>query len=153
MNAYSLDLRKRVIAMVQEDKASQAAVAEHFQVSIATVENWWRLWRETRSVAPLPFSGGAPRALKACEAVIRAAVQQQPDVTLQELCDYVQAQTGVRASPSMMCRELHILKLPRKKVTARQPTRHAARTSASPRLSSNRHPTVASARRPSQIHR
>lgn len=122
MNAYSLDLRERVLAMVQEDDTSQAEVAAHFQVCDATVENGWRVWRQTRSLVPKPFAGGAPRTLKSCEAVIREAVKQQPDATLQELCDEVQAKTGVRASPSMMCRELHILKLPRKKVTARQST-------------------------------
>jgi transposase len=153
MNAYSLDLRERVIAMVQENDVSQAEVAEHFQVSDATVENWWRLWRETQSVAPKLFAGGAPRTLKSCEAVIRDAVKQQPDATLQELCDYVQAKTGMRASPSMMCRELQILNLPRKKVTARQSTRHAARASATPRLSSQRHRTPASHRRTPEIHR
>ena len=153
MNAYSLDLRERVLAMLQEDDVSQAAVAEHFQVSDATVENWWRLWRETHSIAPLPFAGGAPRTLKACEAVIREAVKHQPDATLQELCDTVASQTGVRASPSMMCRELQILNLPRKKVVARQSARHTARPSAPPRLSRQRHRTVASAHQPSKIHR
>ena len=153
MNAYSLDLRERVIAMLQEEDVSQAAVAEHFQVSDATVENWWRRWRETQSLAPLPFAGGAPRTLKACAEVIRAAVKYQPDATLQELCDTIAAQTGVQASPSMMCRELKLLNLPRKKVAARQSARHTARPIAPPRLSRQRHRTVATARPPSKIHR
>lgn len=138
MNPYSLDLRERVIAKLREGDTTQTDIAETFEVSDATVENWWRQWRETGSVQPTPFAAGAPRTLKACEAAIRAAVQQQPDATLQELCDAVATETGVQSSPSMMCRELQILDLPRKKVVARQSTRHAARASAPRRVSSAR---------------
>jgi transposase len=119
MNPYSIDLRERVIAKLCEGDTPQTDIAETFEVSDATVENWWRQWRETGSVQPKPFAGGAQRTLKACEAAIRAAVKEQPDATLQELCDAVEAQTGVPSTPSMMCRELQILNLPRKKVAAR----------------------------------
>jgi transposase len=122
MKPYSLDLRERVIAMVQEDDLSQPQVAKHFHVSLGTVENWWRLWRETGSLAPQLHAGGAKRTLAACDGVIRAAVEDQPDATLEEFCAHVQATAGVRAHPSMMCRELQILDLPRKKVIARQST-------------------------------
>jgi hypothetical protein len=44
--------------------------------------------------------------LKACATVIRAEVQQQPDVTLAELCERVATQMAVTASRSMMGREL-----------------------------------------------
>ena len=153
MRAYSLDLRERVIAMLQEGELSQPSIAEHFRVSLGTVENWWRLWRKTGSLAPQPFAGGAKRTLEPCAAVIRAAVAHQPDATLTELCDHVQATAGVSANPSMMCRELQILNLPRKKVTARQPTRHPAGAKVAASLS-KRHPGAAAPRRrPSEIHR
>lgn len=153
MKPYSLDLRERVLAMARQGAVSQAKVAAHFRVSLATVENWLRLWRKTNEIAPLPFAGGAKRTLESCEGVIRESVTQQADATLQELCVQVAAKTGLRASPSMMCRELQHLHLPRKKVAARQPTRHAARASATARLSRPRHRTIAKDRRTSQIHR
>lgn len=138
MNPYSVDLRERVIAKVLEGESAQTAIADAFDVSDATVENWWRQWRDTGSVEPKPFAGGAPRTLKGCEAAIRAAVKEHPDATLQELCDTVETLTGVQSSPSMMCRELQLLNLPRKKVAARQSTRHAARARTAPRLSRTR---------------
>jgi len=66
-------------------------------------------------VAALPFAGGRSRVLQPCAANIRAEVKQQADVTLEELCERIAAQTGVTASPSMMGRELQILALVRKK--------------------------------------
>lgn len=49
------------------------------------------------------------------EARIRAEVAKQADVTLSELCQRVGKAGGASASPSMMCRELQRLHLPRKK--------------------------------------
>jgi len=115
MKAYSQDLRERVIAAVKQGVQSQSEIAETFGVSQSTVETWWRHWRTTRSVATLPHAGGNPRVLSECAATIRAAVKQQPDITLAELCEQVAEQHGAQASPSMMCRELQRLHLPRKK--------------------------------------
>ena len=126
MQPYSQDLRERVIAAVRAGRHSQAEIAKLYDVSKATVENWWRRWRETGQVAARPHAGGTPRALQACSAFIRAEVKKQPDVSLEELCARVKAAKGVVASPSMMCRELQRLNLPRKKsrsttVHGRQP--------------------------------
>ena len=113
--AYSQDLRERVIAAVRAKRQSLTQIAETFGVSPATVDNWSRRWRETRSVAALPWAGGVKRSLRDCGAAIRHEVRQQPDATLAELCERVEAATGVRSNPSMMCRELKRLDLPRKK--------------------------------------
>jgi transposase len=115
MKAYSQDLRERVIAAVEAGDQSHAAIAETFGVSESTLDKWLKRWRDTGRVAALPFAGGRRRALQSCATVIRAEVQRQPDVTLEELCERVTNQTEVTASPSMMSRELQILALPRKK--------------------------------------
>jgi transposase len=112
---YSRDLRERVITAVRAKKQSLDQIAQTFGVSPATVDNWARRWRETGSVAALPWAGGAKRSLRDCAPAIRAEVAKQPDATLEELCERVEAATGVRANVSMMCRELQRLDLPRKK--------------------------------------
>ncbi len=112
---YSQDLRERVIAAVRAKKQTLDQIAQTFGVSPATVDNWAQRWRETGSVAALPWAGGVKRRLRDCEATIRAEVEKQPDATLTELCERVQAAKRVRATPSMMCRELQRLELPRKK--------------------------------------
>jgi transposase len=113
--AYSNDLRKRVIAAVEAGGQTLSQVAKTFQVSESTVDKWMQRRREIGSTQALPWAGGKRRALARCEACIRAAVRRQPDISLQELCEHVTAETGVVANSSMMSRELALLKLPRKK--------------------------------------
>jgi transposase len=127
MQPYSHDLRRRVIAAIKTGKHTQSEIAETFDIHLSTVEKWWRRWRTGHTVAARPHSSGPHRTLRDCEKFLRAAVKRQPDVTLSELCARVTEAHGVSASPSMMCRELRRLRLPRKKVSPRQPAGHAAR--------------------------
>jgi putative transposase len=113
--AYSQDLRERVIAAVQAGGQTLSQIAATFRISEATLDLWCQRWRETGSVAAKPWAGGRPRTLATSGARIRAAVKQQPDLTLQELCDHIAEKSAGVASPSMMARELQILKLSRKK--------------------------------------
>ena len=135
MNAYSSDLRERVIAAARTADLTQPEIAARFSVSLSSVEDWLRTFRNLGRRAPLPFAGGAKRDLQPHAQVIRESVAQQPDATLAELCASVAAKTGVHANPSMMCRELQILKLPRKKKLARLSTRNRTRPKTAPRAS------------------
>ncbi len=114
MKPYSQDLRDRVLAAVKETNLSQTKIAQCFKISQATLEKWLRRQRETGVCTALPH-GGPTRTLAECEAFIRAQVKKQPDSTLEELCTRVAQAKGVASSPSMMCRELQRLQLPRKK--------------------------------------
>jgi transposase len=115
MKAYSTDLRERVVASVESGECNIPAAARRYKVSEPSIERWVARKRTTGSSAPLPHAGGVLRKLAAAEAVIRAAVKAQPDVTLQELCEQVERETKIQSDPSMMGRELARLKLPRKK--------------------------------------
>ena len=115
MRPYCRDLRGRVLAAIEAGFLSQSEVAETFSVSLSTVEKRWRCHRETGRRAALPHAGGARRTLADAEDFLREEVGRQPDVTLEELCARVAETKGVKASPSMMCRELRRLGLPRKK--------------------------------------
>jgi transposase len=119
MKPYSQDLRQRVLAAVRETNLSQAEIAKAFKISQSTLEKWLHRWRDTDSYAALPHGGGHTPALRDCETLLRAQVKKQPDITLDELCARVAEANGIHASPSMMCRELQRLNLPRKKVTSR----------------------------------
>ncbi|MEP7357136.1 MAG: IS630 transposase-related protein [Anaerolineales bacterium] len=113
--AYSLDLRKRVIAAVRAKQQTIDQIAATFGVSASTVDKWAKRWRERKRIAALPWAGGVKRKLRGCEAAIRAKVKEQPDITLAELGEHLQTTAKVVASPSMLSRELARLNLPRKK--------------------------------------
>lgn len=115
MKPYSNDLRQRVLAAAKAGKQTQANIATTFGVSQSTLENWWSAWRTKRQTAALPHRSGPSRTLQNYETFLRAEVKREPDVTLEELCTRVAKTYGISASPSMMCRELKHLRLPRKK--------------------------------------
>ena len=108
-----------MIAALAAGAETQAEIAERFGVSKSTVEKWWHRWQATGSCAAVPPAPGPPRTLQACEALIRAEVEQQPDVTLVELCERVAERQAITASLSMMCRTLQHLNLTRKKDASR----------------------------------
>jgi transposase len=114
MKPYSQDLRERAIAALEAGK-TQAEVAAQFQIHKSTLEKWWYRWRDTGSCAALPANPGPRRKLQEAESIIRAEIKKQPDVSLAELCERVAEAKGIQASQSMMCRELRMLNLPRKK--------------------------------------
>jgi putative transposase len=60
---YSMDLRERVIAAVEQGGLSRNAAARRFGVAVSTAINWLRLHRETGSVAPGKMGGHRPRKL------------------------------------------------------------------------------------------
>src|SRR5947207_2705141 len=115
MKPYSMDLRERVRAALHAGALTQPEIAAKYDIRLRTVENWVRQLRETSSIAPKARRHGPTRTLAGCEPIIRKVVQMQPDITLSELCVRVTTETNVQGSPSMMCRELQHLNLPRKK--------------------------------------
>jgi transposase len=119
MDAYSPDLRERVIVAAEAGEETQAAVAAAFGVSLSTVEKWLHRKRETGEMAARSQVHGPQRTLQGCEKFIRAQIKKHPDLTLAELCECTASVQKVKASPSMMCRELQHLCLPRKKVALR----------------------------------
>jgi len=116
MKPLSSDLRRRIIETIQENEETQVEIAERFAVALSTVEKLWHRFRETGSYESLPHSGGRVRALQEDEALIRAEVERQPDITLAELTQTIASATGKpKVSAMTMSGELRRLNLPRKK--------------------------------------
>src|SRR5512135_2078481 len=63
MRPYSLDLRARVAAAVDEHEDSQPEIARRFRVSPSFITRLLRRRRQTGSLAPRPHGGGHPPAL------------------------------------------------------------------------------------------
>ena len=120
MRAYSIDLRQKIVEAYDRGVGSQRQIAETFGVSRSFVEKLLYRRRTTGNIAPLPQGGGGKPALdNETLALVRQLVKEEPDATLEELCEAVHRQRGVRVSVSNMCTRLKHMGLPRKKVTPR----------------------------------
>ena len=118
--AYSADLRERVLLAGERGRLSRARLAALFQVGESTVYRWLRTWKtEGRRREAKPHAGGpAPRLDAAALDQLRAIVAEANDRTLAEYAAVVAERTGVTASGPTVCRALRKLGLPRKKSVA-----------------------------------
>lgn len=116
MKAYSFDLRQKILRACDQRFGSQRAVAVLFGVSQSFVEKLLRRRRDTGDIAPRPHAGGRQASCDAAAlALVRRLVQEQPDVTLAELCEQLWAQRGLPVSVPTMSRIATQLGWPRKK--------------------------------------
>jgi len=112
MVAYSIDLRERVLAAVDEGEETQEQIASRFLVSARWIRKLIAGRTATGSIAPKPNGGGRKLLIQgeAAEA-LRAAVADRPDATLQELREA----TGFRGCLMTVWRAILRLEITRKK--------------------------------------
>ena len=116
MEAYSLDLRKRVVRACEEKLLTRQEIADQFDVSRSFVQKLLRRYRTTGSLAAKPHSGGLSVKMdEESRRQVQNLVEHCPDATLQELCQQLKAAQGPPVSRSTMCRTLQALELPLKK--------------------------------------
>jgi transposase len=132
MKAYSIDLRERIVAAVENDELSQAEAAEQYEVSVSFIEKLLHRWRTTQDLSARRGRPGPKRVLAPYGDWLRALVREQPDLTLDEIAERVWQAHQVRVNHSMVGRELQLLKLPLKKSrsTPASATRRASKRSA-----------------------
>jgi len=122
MKPYSNDLRRRIVEACESGKYAQGEIAELFQVSLATVKNFLRRKRETGSADALPHAGGNKPVLdEKARRFVQQVVQENNDLTLDELCQPVKAKHKKAVSRPTMSRLLKALNLPRKKSRSTPP--------------------------------
>jgi len=115
--AYSVELRERVVGAFDLGEMTDEDVATLFQIGEATVHRWKRLKRETGSLVPRPPRGGGmpPRVARDQHDVVRAIVDEAPDLSVFEIAAEFHRRTGRSASRSAMSRALQRLGITRKK--------------------------------------
>jgi transposase len=113
MGPYSLDLRQRVAAAIDEGQ-SLRQVARRFQVSLAFVVRLLQRRRETGELAPKPHGGGRHAALDFSQRLrLAQLVHDDPDATLAQL----KQRGGFTCTLTTIWRTLRRLKLTYKKKT------------------------------------
>ena len=121
--ALSLDLRERIVRVVEAGSSRRAAAAQ-FAVSESCAIKLMQRWKRTGSVAPAAMGGRKPHALAGHEAEVRALVAAEADLTLEELRARLAGQ-GVVVGRSSVDRFLKALGLTRKKRRSMPPSRIA----------------------------
>ena len=111
MNAYSNDLRKRVIDAI-ENGEKVVDVAERFSVGIRFVYSLLRRFLDTGSYEAKKRSGGAPRKISPeARCKMRQIIEEKPDATLEE----IREQANLKVSISTIYREIKRMNITLKK--------------------------------------
>ena len=100
--AYSMDLRSRVIRAASEGLSARAA-ADRFGVGVSTAIVWVRRFRQSGEA--VARRQGKPRGsrLDAHKAFVLGLLDAQDDITLVEMAERLRVQRGVQISPGMLC--------------------------------------------------
>lgn len=115
MKAYSIDLREKIVQAYEQGNTSVRKVASKFSVTKSFVQKLLLMKKTEGHVRPRRQGGAVKGELDGCCAQLTAMVEQYPDKTLLEYCEYWAATYNNWVSASTMCRALQKQKLTLKK--------------------------------------
>jgi putative transposase len=116
---YSIDLRERVVAAVEDGGLSRHQAAEHFGVGISTAIAWVRRYRETGSVAPGQMGGHKPKKISGAHRDWLLERCREKEFTLRGLVGEL-AERDLKVDYRSVWEFVHAEKLSFKKNRARQ---------------------------------
>jgi transposase len=114
MNAYSEDLRKKIIEALRR-RMTKTEAARTFSVSRSSVKRYAKLAEEGRPLAPKKRPGSKPKVDQRARTLLEADLEERPSATLSERREFLQKAAGVRVSDSTVSRMLSRLGWSRKK--------------------------------------
>ena len=115
MQAYSVDLRQRIVSALDQEGATIDSVAARFAVSSSSVKRYKRQLQQTGSLSPKPRPGRALKIKADQQERLKELVTSRTDWSLQRLCDAWQEQTGISIPFGVMARTLARVKITYKK--------------------------------------
>ncbi len=116
---FSVDLRERVVAAVEQGGLSRREAASRFGVGISTAIAWVRRFRKTGSVAPGQMGGHKPKAIRGEHQIWLVARIREKDFSLRGLVAELGAR-GLKVDYHSVWNFVHAEKLSFKKNRARQ---------------------------------
>ena len=114
MNAYSLDLRKKIVE-AKERGTPTAEVARTFGVGLSTVKRYAATAREGKPLAPKKRPGSRPKLDEAARKLLESDLEERPAATLPQRREFLARVAGVRVSDSTVSRMLGRMGWSRKK--------------------------------------
>jgi transposase len=114
MNAYSEDLRKKIIEALARGR-TKSETARTFGVSRSSVKRYAKLVQEGRPLTPKKRPGSKPKIDERTRRLLEADLEGRPAATLSERREYLERVAGLWVSDSTLSRALRRLGWSRKK--------------------------------------
>jgi transposase len=114
MNAYSEDLRKKIIEALRRGM-NKSEAARAFSVSRSSVKRYAKLAEEGLPLAPKKRPGSKPKVDERAKRLLEADLEERPAATLSERREYLGRVSGLWLSESTLSRMLRRLGWSRKK--------------------------------------
>ena len=114
MNAYSKDLRKKIVEAVERGMPKIEA-ARTFGVGISSVKRYVATYREGRSLTPKKRPGSKPKLDEGARKLLEANLEDHPEATLPQRREFLRRVCGVSVSDSTVSRMLRRMGWTRKK--------------------------------------
>jgi transposase len=114
MNAYSEDLRKKIVEALLRG-ATKTEAARSFGVSRSSVKRYAKLAEEGRPLAPKKRPGSRPKMGETARRLLEADLGERPAASLAERRAFLRRAAGVSVSESTVSRMLKRLGWSRKK--------------------------------------
>jgi transposase len=120
MNAYSQDLREKIVQAVFEGGIGKTETARTFGVSLSSVKRYARAASEGKCLAPKRRPGSEPKLDERARKLLAADVEERPFATLPERREYLKVVAGISVSNSTVSREIKRMAHTRKKGARRR---------------------------------
>ncbi len=114
MNAYSEDLRKKIVQTLRRGTGKSEA-ARLFGVSLSSVKRYAKMADEGRSLAPKKRPGSRLKTSQDARQLLEADLEARPAATLADRCEFLERVCGLRVSDATISRLLRRLGFTRKK--------------------------------------
>jgi transposase len=115
MDAYSEDLRKKIVQALRERRMNKSEAARAFSVSLSSVKRYAKAVSEGRSLSPGKAPGKKPKLEEKARRLLEADVEERPFAKLADRQEYLKKVAGVSVSESTLSRVIRKMGFGRKK--------------------------------------
>jgi transposase len=115
MDAYSEDLRQKIVEAVQQRRMSKSEAARAFSVSRSSVKRYVKAVCEGRSLTPGKALGKKPKLDEKARRLLEADIEERPFAKLTNRREYLKKVAGVTVSESTLSRVIRQMSFDRKR--------------------------------------
>src|SRR5918911_1313306 len=104
MDAYSEDLREKIVEAVVQRRMSKSEAARAFGVSLSSVKRYVKAVYQGRSLRPGKAPGKRPKLDEKARRLLEADLEERPFAKLKDRQEYLEKVAGISVSESTLSR-------------------------------------------------